>query len=113
MHICHVVQLTTDNTDVFAATKAEEIPAWARRARLQVCFSDTDLLFDFDMGGVEFVRQSGPHITGADNIQEVDFRKGHIMFELDQLRRQSNVNPILNINVVTAGAGTACIQYEN
>lgn len=113
MHIQHIVQITSDNTDVFNGTKAEEVPSWARRGRLQLVASDTDWTYSFDIGSQELARDSGPHATAADNTQQIDWRNAHIMFELAGLRRERNLNPVMNVNVVTGGVGIACLQYES
>ncbi len=112
MIIQHVVQIVADNTDVFNGTKAEEIPRWARIARVQLVAPDTDWTYSFDIGGQELARDSGPHKCQADNLQTIDWREAHLQFEIANLRGERNIDPILNVNVVTAGVGLACIQYE-
>lgn len=108
----HTVQITADNTDVFNSTKAEEVPSWAKTLRLQVIGSDSDWTYSFDMGGTELARDSGCHSTEADNLQTIDWRKAHIQLSLNDLRRERNLVPLLNVNVVTGGVGIACLQYE-
>ncbi len=109
----HTVQVIADNTDVFNATKAEEIPRWARTARVQVVAPDSDWTFSFDIGGMELARDSGPHKCQADNLQTIDWREAHLQFNIADLRGERNVDPILNVNVVTAGVGLVAIQYES
>ncbi len=113
MILNHQVQIVGDNTDVFNTTKAEEIPTWAKRMRVQLIASDSDWTYSFDIAGREFARDSGPHSAEADNIQSIDWRKAHLEIDLEGLRRERNINPIMNVNVVTAGVGLASIQYES
>jgi len=113
MIIQHTVQIVADDTDVFNATKAEEVPAWARRLRVQLIGGDTDWTYSFDIGGNELARDSAPHSVEADNLQTIDWRKAHLEIDIASLKGVRNLNPVLNVNVVTAGVGIACIQYES
>lgn len=105
----HVVQITSDNTNVFQNTLGVEVPAWARRGRFQLVASDSDWTFDMSIGH-ELVRDSGPHRTQADNLQQIDWNSTHIQFDA----RAARTNDVqVDVNVVTGGVGLACIQWES
>ncbi len=107
-----VFQLTVDNTDVFAGQFGIQVPLWfkPRYLRIQVVFSDSDLLFSLRVGGVELARNSGPCVAMADNIQEPDWRKPHYCVPVPS--GVTDFEVLLDVNVVTAGAGMAVGMWE-
>lgn len=105
------VQITADNADVFNGRIGENPPRWAKRGRFQLIASDADWTFSFSWDGVEYARDSAPHLCEADNLGRNDFRKSHIVFPIAAGARAGG--PLANINVVTAGVGLACLQYES
>ncbi len=107
------VQVAADNTDVFGSTFGAQVPVWFRpkRLRIQVVFSDSDLLFSLRVAGFELARNSGPHIAQADNIQKPDWRSPHFVVPVPQ--GVTDFEILLDMNVVTAGAGLAVLQWES
>jgi len=111
MMIQHIVQITADNTNVFSGTYGAVVPAWARKWRIQVLFSDTDLLYSARIGGAEVARDSGPHCNAADNAgQNIDWTKAHLMGRVN--RGVTDFEVLVDVNVVTAGVGLVAIQWE-
>jgi hypothetical protein len=107
-----VAQLTTDDADVFAANFGAQVPVWfkPRILRIQVVFSDTDALHSLRIAGVELGRNSGPHISGADNVQGPDWRAPHYVVPVPE--GVTDFDILLDHNAVTAGAGMAVGQWE-
>lgn len=108
----HIVQITVDDADVFAGTFGVQVPVWfrPRQLRMQVVFSDSDALFSLRVAGIELARNSGPHISGADNIQGPDWRSPHFVIPVPQ--GVTDFEILLDFNAVTAGAGSAILQWE-
>jgi len=106
----HIVQFAADNTNVFSGTFGALVPNWARKWRLQVVFSDSDLLFSARIGGDEVARDCGPHVSAADNLQSIDWSKAHFLGRI--IRGATDFEVLLDCNVVTAGVGLAAIQWE-
>lgn len=104
------VQITADNTNVFANRLGADVPQWARRGRIQIVAPDSDWTFDLFVNGMEMARDSAPSRCQADNLQQINWDSPH--FEFDIVRRGPNFDILLDINVVTAGIGLAAIQYE-
>ncbi len=106
------VQLTVDDTDVFGSTFGVQVPVWfrPRYLRIQVVFSDSDCLFNLRVGGVELARNAGPNIAQADNIQVPDWRSPHYCVPVP--RAVTDFEILLDVNVVTAGAGLAVLMWE-
>lgn len=106
--LSHVVQITADNNTPFAGTLVEKPPAWAKFGRLQLVSSDSDWTFAFRAYGEEGARDSGPHRTQADNVQQLDWDSPHIMFPV-----KAGVDPNIScpINVVTAGVGILILEW--
>ncbi len=106
------VQITVDNTDLFGSTFGAQVPVWfkPRYLRVQVVFSDSDLLFNLRVAGVELARNSGPNVAQADNIQEPDWRKPHFCVPVPGSVTDFEI--LLDVNVVTAGAGIAVLMWE-
>ncbi len=107
----HIVQITADNTNVFNATKGEEVPPWAKVGRIQLVASDSDWTYDLFVNGMEIARDCGPSISAADNAQAPDWLKPHHMFDV-QRRPGQQQEVLMDINVVTAGVGLAIIEWE-
>lgn len=107
--LIHIVLIAADNTDVFNATIIEEVPTWARHLRLQYGFSDYDALIDTVIQRGEYSRQSAPHVFGADNLLDMDWRKPHLIAPVDRLA-EFPIN--VNFNVITGGVGLAIAMYE-
>ncbi len=107
------VQISTDNTDVFAGSFGVQIPNWFRPKylRIQVVFSDTDALHSLRVGGIELSRNSGPHISAADNIQAPDWRGPHYLIPVP--RTATDFEILLDHNAVTAGVGLAVMMWES
>lgn len=105
----HVVQIIADNTDVANGTIVEDIPTWAKHLRIQCLASDYDWLIDILIKRIEYMRQSAPHLFGADNLALPDWRGPHVLAPVEVLAEYS-VN--VNVNVVTAGVGLVVFQYE-
>jgi len=105
----HIVQITADNVNVFNNSIAFEPPSWARRARFQLVAPDSDWLFDLSVQNLEMARDSGPHRCQADNLQIFDWASPHI--EVSIVKGQK-FEPLMDINVVTAGVGLAICQFE-
>jgi len=111
--LTHNKRITSDDSDVFSGSIIGEVPVWAKRLRIQVCASDNDWKFDLNIGGLELARACAPHVTAAVSIdQSGDFRKQHIIYDLPA-RRPEGFNPLLNVDVVTAGEGVVFAQYES
>lgn len=105
----HIVQITADNTNVFNNSIAFEPPSWARKARFQVIASDSDWTFDLSVQGQELARDSGPHLTASDNAQAFDWTAPSIVVAI---RSGEKFEPLLDVNVVTGGVGSAICQFE-
>ncbi len=108
-----VVQLVGDNTDVFGSTFGAQVPVWFRpkKLRIQVVFSDSDALHSLRVAGIELSRNSGPQISGADNIQGPDWRAPHYCIPVPN--NVTDFEILLDHNAVTAGAGMAVLQWES
>jgi len=106
----HTVQVLADNVNVFGGTLGADIPKWAKRGRIQVIAPDSDWTFDLFVNGMELARDSGPARCQADNLQQIDWTSPHYEFPITQGATQFDI--LLDVNVVTAGVGLACIQYE-
>lgn len=108
----HIVQFAADNTDVFGGTFGAQVPTWfqPKLIRVQVVFSDTDLLFSLRVAGIELCRNSGPHRAQADNVQQFDWQSPHICFPFRP--GSTDFNVLLDANVVTGGVGMAIVQWE-
>lgn len=107
-----VAQLTTDNVDVFGTDVNAEVPTWFTPTflRLQIMFSDTDALHSLKVGNVQLSESSGPHATGADNVQAPDWQKPHYLIPVPKGISGSQIT--LDHNAVTAGQGLAIGQWE-
>ena len=108
----HVKQITTDDTDVFGGTFGVQVPVWFRpkQLRIQVIFSDSDALHSLRVAGIELGRNSGPHISGAHNIQGPDWRAPHYVIPVPQ--GVTDFEILLDHNAVTGGVGMAVMQWE-
>jgi len=104
------VQITADNINVFSGRLGADVPQWARRGRIQLIAPDTDWTFDLFVNGKELARDSACSIHQADNLQTIDWMAPHFAFDVE--RRGPNFDILLDVNVVTAGVGLACIQWE-
>jgi len=104
----HIVQITADNANVFGSTIFDEVPAWARTARLQIVFGDSDLLWSGSIGGTEIARDSGPHRTQADNVQQLDYNSPFI-----EVPVAPGGDVDIDINVVTAGVGLCMLEFDD
>jgi len=108
--IYDLVQIVADNVNVFNGRLGADVPQWAKRGRIQIVAPDSDWTFDLFVNGRELARDAGPSIVEADNLQKIDWLAPHFAF--DVVRRGPNFDILLDINVVTAGVGLACIQWE-
>ena len=108
----HVVQLVGDDTDVFGGTFGVQVPVWFRpkQLRIQVVFSDSDALHSLRIAGIELDRNSGPHISGADNVQGPDWRSPHYLIPVPT--GVTDFEILLDHNAITAGTGMAVMQWE-
>lgn len=104
------VQITSDNVNVFNGRLGADVPDWAKRGRIQVVAPDTDWTMDLFVNGQELARDAGVVRAQADNLQQIDWTTPH--FQFDVVRRGPNFDILLDVNVVTAGVGIACIQWE-
>lgn len=110
MRIFDTVQIVADNTDVWAGRLGADVPTWARVGRIWLIAPDSDWLMDLSVGGKELARSCGPAIQAADNLQSVEFSQPH--FEFDAPRGGVQFEILMNVDVVTAGVGSATIQWE-
>jgi len=107
----HTVFLVADNTDVYSGTIMEDVPEWARSARLQVVSSDYDTLFSATLGLEEVARDSGPHVLGADNLGEPEWTKPHCVGRIPAGAK--DWRPRVNVNIVTAGFVLVILSYTD
>ncbi len=108
MRMQHTVFITADNTDVFTGSIFEEVPGWARTARLQILASDYDWLFSGSIGGTEIARDSAPHRFGADNLGNISYDSPFI-----ELPVSPGQDVDIDINVVTAGTGQCMLEFDS
>jgi len=106
------VQLVADSTDVFGSTFGAQVPVWFRPnyLRIQIVYSDSDLLFSLRVAGIELARNSGPNVAQADNIQIPDWRSPHFCIPVP--KGVTDYEILLDVNVVTAGVGLAVLMWE-
>ncbi len=105
----HIVQIAADNSDVFNGSIFEEVPAWARTARLQLSCSDSDWLWSGSIGGQEVARDSGPHHVAADNVgQGPNWERPFI-----EIPCTPGQDVDIDINVVTAGVGLMTLEFDD
>ncbi len=106
------VQLIADNTDVFGSTFGAQVPVWfkPKTLRVQIIYSDTDLLFNLRVASIELARNSAPNVAMADNIQVPDWRSPHFVIPVPQGVIDFEI--LLDVNVVTAGVGLAVLLWE-
>lgn len=105
-------QLVGDSTDVFSTDVNAVVPTWfqPKFLRMQIVFSDTDALHSLKVGNIQMSESSGPHVTGADNIQAPDWQKPHYLIPVPPGRTDFPIT--LDHNAVTAGVGLAAGQWE-
>lgn len=101
--------ITGDDTDVFSGTWAENPPPWAKFCRVQVIAEDYDWLVDFSVGTIELMVNSAAHVFGTDNAAIPDWTKPHVAFPVSG---GNDFDLTMNYNIVTAGDGLVCLQYE-
>jgi len=109
--LTHTVHMVADNTDVFSGTIMEEVPNWAKTARLQIGSADYDTLFDATLGLEEVARSSAVHVWGAVNLLEMEWTKPHCVSRID--RAAKDWRPRVNVNVVTATEVIAVLTYQD
>ncbi len=106
----HIVQITADDTDVYNGSIFETLPAGAKTIRLQTVFSDYDALISASIGNTEILRDSAPHVLGADNLGSPEWTKPHCVLNVTG---QGSADVKVNFNVVTAGVGVVVLQVED
>ncbi len=108
----HVQQFAADNTDLFGGTFGAQVPVWfrPRKHRVQIIFSDSDMLFSARIAGTEVARNSGPHITQADNLQSPNWEAPHICVPVEP--NVTDFEVLFVVNVVTAGVGSGFLLWE-
>lgn len=110
MKLTDIQQITGDVTDATSGRISDEIPDWVRTVRVQVEFSDQDTLIDATIGGQEVMRDSAPHVLGADNLGEADWTKPYVEVTRGEMTGDE-IN--IDINVVTAGTGRLIIEFAS
>lgn len=111
MIVTHSVQVTADAANVLSGTIAESVPTWARRVLLQFVFSDSDCTIDATIGGREVLRNSAPHRTQADNVQQFDWNSPYVEWTPAGGRTTDEI--IVDIDVTTGGVGMVLVQFQD
>jgi len=107
MRSWHIVQLSTDNSDVLSGTPWENLPPWARELRAWIQFSDADELHSLTVSDKRLSQGSGPLQSFADNLQRIEYNQAHYFLKL------TGPGPhrvILDHNAVTAGTGVVALE---
>ncbi len=107
MQSMDIIQITADNTDVLNGRM--EMPSWTKTVRIQLVAPDSDWLFDAHIANHELARASGPHRTGADNLQNFDWLAPHLEQRIHPADQNRDI--LIDVNVVTGGVGMLAVGY--